>query len=187
MSLIHYEDEALGFDDLQKIMQNAIGRKTKIVKLNSVKDNQSIGDIFGPHKEIIIYIPVESAYNGHYVCSFIEGNNIYFSDSYGNSPSKLMQQIRSIGKVNNSMALFQIMLDSGLTGYMNVVDYQSHSPQVSDCGRYATSVLIMREICHRNNEPFDLNRYHAMLSTYKNKNNLNTFDDAVTKFTEQFL
>lgn len=185
-TLREFEGTALSFDDLQQIMKNATGLKAKIVQLNNIKANQRIHDIFGMYNAIIIYIPVLSKFNGHYVCGFIENNNLYFIDSYGNSPAQLLRTINNMGNVKDSSTLFRIMRDSGLTGYMNTVDYQSHSPSVSCCGRYATSVLIMRHMCHKNGVTFDLNRYNSMITKYKNDNNYKSYDDAITAFTLSF-
>lgn len=181
------EGEAQSFEDLDKILLSSIGRKANIKKLNDICDsNLSLESLYGEYGEMIIYIPVLSPYNGHYTVSFLEDNNIYFMDSYGNSPSQLLELIDSLGHVQNRKCLFQDMLDSGKPGYMNVYQYQAHSPQVQDCGLYSTSVLIFREICHQQKKTFDLNEFYIMLSKYKEKYHYKTWDLAVSAFTAQF-
>lgn len=181
------EGDSLSFDDLNEIMLKAVSRKPNIKKLDDVCDaNTTLKSLYGDYGEMIIYIPVLSPYNGHYTCSFIEDDTIYFFDSYGNSPSQLLELIDSMGHVRNKKCLFQDMMDSGMPGYMNQYQYQDHSPKVQDCGRWCLCVLLFREICHQQNNKFDLNEFYIMMSKYKEKYNYKTWDNAATAFTLKF-
>lgn len=84
-------------------MFNAIGLNVKIIQLNVVcNSKETIDEILNENNDMaILYIPVLSKYNGHFISIFesSDGRNVYFCDSYGSSPKELLDIIDELGYV----------------------------------------------------------------------------------------
>ena len=151
--LVKLIGQALSFEDIQKIMLNATGREVKIIELNSVcKSKETIDEILNKNNDCaILYIPVLSETNGHYVSIFEseDGNSIYFCDSYGNSPKELIDLINSLGFVVDKKCLFVQMEQKYKNGFMNIIKYQTEANGVASCGRYACANLIFKHFAKK--------------------------------------
>lgn len=188
MSLYKEETTSLSTDQIKNIMLKSCNKNIKIILLDSIKSSDTIDNIFGPNKEIIIYSPVLSMYNGHFQTAFISNNQLFFFDSYGNTPSYLIKLVNSQGNIKDSNNLYKIFQNSGMPSFMNTIDYQSETDEnIADCGRYSTAVLIFKNQCEKNNIPFDLKTFYDILTSLKKKYGCKTYDETVTIFTQQFL
>lgn len=183
--------QALSFKDIQTIMKNAIGKKVKIIQLNEMcSSKETIDEILDDNNDMaVIYVPVLSEYNGHYLSIFESPDNksIYFCDSYGNSPNDLLHLINSMGYVVDKNCLFRQMEQKYKNAYMNTVQYQSQEHGVADCARYACANLIFKYNADKHNEPYDLNVFYQRMLQLNKQYNTNDFDNSVTLFTQQFL
>lgn len=177
------EATPLSPDELKRMYKRATGSDLKVIMLNSVRPTDTINNIFNSGC-IVVYIPVLSSYNGHFVSLFRNEKGIFFCDSYGNTPKDLLNIINAMGKVNDHNTLFKIILNSGIPCYYNNVDYQAHSDNISDCGRYSVLNCIWYTLNKRKNTYYDLNNFFSLLTTHKNNNNLQTYDDAVAFITK---
>lgn len=182
--------KALSFEDIQRIMKNAIGKEVKIIQLNAMCNaRQTIDEILNENNDMaILYIPVLSEYNGHYV-SIFEGKDaksVYFLDSYGNSPNDLLQIINNLGYVVDKKCIFEQMRNKYKNAYMNTIQYQTQENGVSDCARYSCANLIFKYLSDKENKPYDLNIFYKYMLDLNKKYNTKDFDISVTLFTEQF-
>lgn len=183
--------DALGFDQIQEIMKNAIGSKVKIIQLNEMcNSRERIQEILNENNDMaIVYAPVLSLYNGHYLSIFEspDRKSVYFCDSYGNSPNELLTIINKMGHVIDKNCLFKQMQQQYRNGYMNIIPYQKQINGVADCGRYACANLIFKYEAGSNKEPYDLNAFYQKMLALNKRYNTNDFDVSVTLFTQQFL
>lgn len=182
--LVKLENTALSPDQLQTIMKNASGAKTKIIMLDDVKETDNIDDLLDPkYNDAIIYSPVMSKYNGHFQCMFKNNDTIYWFDSYGHSPVYLFKFVKQEYGLEDDPALYKILANSKYKLMMNTEEYQG--PDAADCGRFSTSVLFLRR--QKDSNQFNFNKYYDAMLKYKNLIEAKNFDEAVTVLTQKYL
>ena len=99
----------------------------------------------------VLFLPVTSALNGHYVSMFMRGNTLYYTDSYGfdvrTDISKASYILRQKEQTFLSRLLIKFM-DKGGNLEMNPYGYQKLSQNSSTCGRYAVIRLYFQSMDH---------------------------------------
>lgn len=179
-------DTALSPEQLQKIMVKATGQKTKMIFLDKVKETDTVDSLFdAKNQDSIIYSPVSSKWNGHFQAMYRDKQTktIYWMDSYGHTPAYLFQLVEQEYGRKDNPNLYKILNQSGYKLIMNTYEYQGEELQC-DCGRYSTSLLILKR---RYGPNFNFDTYFKLLTEFMKKNKLNSYDEAVTVFTQKFL
>ena len=173
---------ALSPDQLKNYYKEQTGETLKVIMLNQVNPNDTINEIFS-HGCLVLFIPVMSSYNGHFVSLFRTKQGIYFLDSYANTPKGLFETIEDLGKVHLKTHLFEIIRKSGENVYNNTILYQSKTEDIADCGRFAVINCILFTKFKRVNKIYDLNIFNNKLIEFMKENNLKDYDDAIVYLT----
>ena len=102
---------------------------------------------------IILFTPVETAYDGHYSCLFLLDGNLMYWCSYGYGIKKTITLSKYL--MNNSpdkMSLINLVNDfitrTGGRFIENNVRFQSLENHMSTCGRYSICRVIKSEMSH---------------------------------------
>lgn len=121
---------------------------------------------------LILFIPVNSEFNGHYQMLCKKNNTIYFFDSYGNVYNSLLKKVNNSEstpvEINNNFA--QLVLNSNLAIMSNVFPYQTNSTDDSTCGYHSS---IVADYFLTNKDP-DFNKYYEYISNTVNKDKFKT-------------
>lgn len=158
----------------------------KVIDINKVPANATIEDLFDTGC-FVLFVPVMSEYNGHYISMFINKINqsdtdaIFILDSYGNTPKELIEIIKKLGHVEINTNLFEIIKKSKLPVYCNKKNLQTQDESIADCGRFALTNCIFYEMFK--DKGYDLDEFFDLLKVLGDKYKLDDADDIVTKFT----
>ena len=194
--LMHLINTPLSPDKLDTIMMNSVQSKTKILDIETVTPSMTVDDLFSngddgtSFDDVVLYSPVRNLYNGHFQAMFRNKakNTIYFFDSYGHTLKFLFDLVKLQYNRTDNNTIYKILANSGYKLMMNTFEYQSDT--AADCGRYSTSLLFFRRMFlndKNNSNDFDFNTYYQLLTRYKEKQNLDSYDEAVTLLTQKFL
>lgn len=187
----HLEEEALSIDQINSIMKKGVGVTVPIIELHKLNNIHNIDQILPNNSGAVIYIPINSPNAGHYNGIFRYNNIIYWLDSYGKSIVELVDRVwGAYGKDawGLDFKFSQLLIDSKMPVYMNTFKhYQTQDTKDDTCGRWSTSVLLFFYDHMNRGEPYDLNTYHDLITEYKNKYKLATYDDAVIHLTEPLI
>lgn len=182
---------SLSTDDVQTIIKNATGKDIKIVKLPSIKPSDTLEKIFGKNDAIVLYVPVNSKYSGHFQMLLRDNGNLFFGDSYGNNFSKLIEMVQSSHPdLGDNFNLGKIIMKSKYypnNVFMNTQQYQTYAPNDDTCGRYASAFIICKYALNKLGKAFDFNEFKAFIDDYKNRHNLPNYDDCVIEISEKYL
>lgn len=173
MEYINDEKNELNFNDLRKLNRNV-----KIIPYPEFEKFNSIQEILKNDNDFcIIYFETQSKTQGHFQCMFRTGKTYHFWDSYGLAPSKAKSYIEktTLIKLNEFKPYLPVLinksLENGDNWDYNVMDYQSWNQDVSTCGKHCSIRLKYRNLTEQ--------QYYNFLVNTIQKNNLNSFDEAV--------
>lgn len=140
--------------DFSQIL-NALDGRVNIVKYLDLASHSSLLDIFDDSKgnNVIIYYPVESAHDGHFVAMMFypERNLISYFCPYGmditgdisHSPFLMRQDDRRKFMLPELARQFQ---EDGGFMVVNHSSVQSRSRSVATCGKHCTFRIVFRDI-----------------------------------------
>lgn len=182
--------EPLSPEQLQNFYESVTGEQLKVVYWNNIADNETIDSLFsGNH--IVLFIPVNSETDGHFISMFRNGKGIHWNDSYAHTPKELYNNITNMGHVKLSTKLLDLLRASNEPVYSNRVLYQTLSSEVSNCGRYSVACCLWNNEYVKAGIDFDLDAYHSKIldfmrssGAHRKTNNYKDYDDAITKITE---
>ena len=171
-------------EQLQSFYRSIVDDELKVVFMNNIGDSETIQTLFD-RNHFVLYIPVNSETDGHFISMFRNKNGIYFNDSYAHTPKEIYDNIMAMGRVTLDKKLFNLLRDSGENVYCNRVLYQTLSSEVSNCGRYAVACCLWNY--EYNGIDFDLDKYHQHLLQFMRQHDYKDYDNAIVKITEHLV
>lgn len=187
------EEISLSSVQVQDIFYKFTGLRVGIVQTNHIQGDTDISEIVNEETPYcLLFSPVNSATSGHWQSLFYEPDEAayYFFDSYGHALSKLVNKVDKVfghGAFGNSDKLGELLYNSKKIVYMNTFHYQSDNSDVCTCGRHSVACLIYYIKNKNNGENYNFATYYDYITAFKTKNNLQTYDDAVTLLTNKGL
>lgn len=169
-------------EQLKAFYKKETNRELKVVILNSIKEGDRIDTIFDQGC-FVLFIPVMSSFNGHFVSLFRTREGIFFLDSYANTPKNLFKTIEDLGKVQLKTQLFEIIKNSKEQCYYNPILYQSKTEQVADCGRFAVVNCILFTKHQEQDKQYNLVTFNNKIIEYMKAHRIADYDDAITALT----
>ena len=173
---------ALSPEQLKKFYREVTGKDLKVLFLNEIAENDTVESLFSTGC-FVLFVPIHSENNGHFVSMWRNRNGIYWLDSYANTPKQLLNIIDRIGKVTPNKNLFRIIRESGEAVYSNTVLYQTKTETVSDCGRFAVTACIWATTAIENNKLFTLVDFNDLMVKFMRESNIMDYDDAIVEIT----
>ena len=171
-------------DQLKDYYKRETNETLKVVLINSIKESDTIDSIFGKNNCFILFLPVLSTYNGHFVSLFRTNKGIFFFDSYGNTPKKLLENINNLEKVKVRNTLFKIIAQGNVPCFYNTVLYQTKTEEVADCGRYSVANCVLFTLHQKQNKEYNLLTFNKKIIEHMKEHNLKDYDDAITDITK---
>jgi len=170
-------------EKLKAFYKKETNKELKVVMLNSIKEGDTIEAIFDQGC-FVLFIPVMSSFNGHFVSLFRTREGIFFLDSYANTPKNLFKTIEELGKVQLKTQLFEIIRNSEEHCYYNPILYQSKTEQVADCGRFAVVNCILFTKHQEQDKQYNLVTFNNKIIEFMKTHQIADYDDAITALTQ---
>ena len=174
--------EPLSPEQLQTFYQSITNEPLKIVYFNDIGNNETIDTLFD-RNHFVLFIPVNSETDGHFISMFRNSKGIHWNDSYAHTPKELYNNITNMGHVTLNTRLFELLRTSNEPVYSNRVLYQTLSSEVSNCGRYSVACCLWNDEYVKAGIDFDLDTYHGKILDFMRTNNYKDYDNAITKLT----
>ena len=148
-----------------------------IKSLEDISQMRTLGEVFngGQFNHVVIFIAVSAPSNGHWVCMFINGQSLYYFDSYGDYPLQILDELAKDGKNlwRQDKNLLHLIRASKFkdTFFYNAYQYQEDGASIQTCGRFTTLTLVLNSIYVRQGRKFDLEMLNKIMTYWKNKFN----------------
>lgn len=146
-----YYTHALSVNEIQDFFVKLFNKNIRIVDTHQVGYEYTLDDLFekditklkcsinnrlGEYIKdvIVLFVPTESAYLGHYQLIMKKNNKIYFFDSYGSEYNELPKKVNGNGTIFISDNFGTLVLNSGYEISINKNKYQTNKIEDSTCG-----------------------------------------------------
>ena len=132
---------ALGDDDIKSLL----GGDIKITTYPELKEVHDVRQLFDRKGRSIIFFPQENQQQGHWCCMIKDGNQIEFTDSYGEEPDAQKDglsddKLQSMGMDRDDLT--RLLEDSRCRVIYNKIQLQKLDNSVQTCGRHCVTRLL---------------------------------------------
>ena len=148
MSLDNYilngEQYDLSSDDVMNITDN----KYKFILYHDLEKYNNIDEVLGVNKGVIILFQNENHNSGHWCSMWLDGDTLYFWDSYGLQMDEELKYTEYTRRVHNCVPvphLTHLVNQSNYKVISNTYRYQKWKRDTNTCGRFCALRLRMRD------------------------------------------
>ena len=138
------EDYDLSSDDVMNITDN----KYKFILYHDLEKYNNIDDVLGQNKGVILLFQNENHDSGHWVTLWLDGDTLYFWDSYGLRMDEELKYADYNRRIHNGVPvphLTHLVEQSNYKVVSNTYRYQKFKTHINTCGRWVATRLKMRD------------------------------------------
>ncbi len=187
----HYT-HALSVNDIQNFFKKLFKKNVRIIDVHQIELDYTLNDLFendiddfkcsinnqpGEYIKdvLVLFVPTQSAYFGHYQLIMKKNHKIYFFDSYGEEYNELPKKVNKNGIVFISDNFGKLVLNSGYDIFINKNKYQTNNIEDSTCG-FHVSICAFYFILQ--NDP-NFTSYNDFVKSYLNETTHTKYDSIV--------
>jgi hypothetical protein len=191
MNNIHeLEQTPMSSQQIEKCLRN-LDLEVNIKTMAEISQMNSINEVLDNAGYAVLFTATNSADSGHWQCIFSNNGELFFFDSYGATPYKLIQKVNKDIPNNGyhqNYNLSELIKESKYfkSGkcFMNTVDYQEKAEQIATCGRHVVACLYARKVSLQNEGVFNFDIYNQCMIELKQEMNAQDYDDVVTELVK---
>ena len=173
--------QRLLFNPMSNVLINKyFDGNANIKVLEDIRFCDDIDDFFDNHDHVIIFLRNRDGDIGHWVCIVRNNAVVYYFDSYGKPPIKILKDINP--NLLEYGELMNRLIKQKYDYYYNIFDYQDgKNENISTCGRYCVLVCIMNKTYAN----FNLEMFHELIYKMCKERKLSP-DEAVIYFINKY-
>jgi hypothetical protein len=162
--------------------------RPNIQQMSQISTMSSLNQVFRGYDHAVIFVAVNGPADGHWQFIYKSSDELHFFDSYGMSPTQLIQDLQSspTGTFGQNTNLDTLIMNSQYANkcYKNDVKYQSDGePQT--CGRYVSLCFLLMVIYKQKNVVFDGSVYFKIMQHLKTIFKNSSYDNIVSQMIDQ--